>query len=75
MSDDLCAVRIEPPRVCSSERGDCGVRYALSPRRTERAEPWYVDIGAPEGATRFSGSALSDEVLQSGQTGARDSAL
>ncbi len=51
-SDDLCAVRIEPPRVCSSERGDCGVRYALSPR-PRRAEPWYVDIGAPEGATRF----------------------
>lgn len=51
-SGDLCAVRIESLRLCSSERGGCDVRYELSPR-PRRAEPWYVDIGTAEGATRF----------------------
>lgn len=51
-SGDLCALRIEPPRVCSSESSDCGVRYELSPR-PRRSEPWYVDIETGEGTTRF----------------------
>lgn len=51
-SGDLCAVRIEAPRFCSVQHGDCQARYELSPR-PRRAEPWFVDIGTPEGPSRF----------------------
>jgi hypothetical protein len=51
-SGDLCAVRIEALRSCRLQHGDCQARYELSPR-PRRAEPWFVDIGTPEGTSRF----------------------
>jgi hypothetical protein len=49
---DLCAVPIDAPRSCWLQQGDCRARYDLSPR-PRRAEPWFVDIGMPDGTSRF----------------------
>jgi hypothetical protein len=52
LSGELCAVRVEPLRSCWGKQGDCQARYELS-FRPRRAEPWFVEIGTPEGTSRF----------------------